>query len=127
MLAIRCLDEGVDVPAISHGIVLSSSKTKREFIQRRGRMLRKSPGKELAHIYDALTFPAFDASDSATKIVIDELQRAYELSAFASNAESGVKIRLEFWMEQYGIDPSQVFLERESDEASIDNVGELEP
>ena len=38
MLAIKCLDEGVDIPSISHGIVISSTKTRREWIQRRGRL-----------------------------------------------------------------------------------------
>ena len=53
-MAIKCLDEGVDIPYLKNAIILSSSQNPREHIQRRGRVLRKSPGKNLATIYDAL-------------------------------------------------------------------------
>jgi superfamily II DNA or RNA helicase len=84
MLAIKCLDEGVDIPAISHGVVLSSSKTKREWIQRRGRLLRKSPGKKQSVIYDVLAFP--DAFGDETNFVMDEVKRAFEFSKSCENA-----------------------------------------
>ena len=57
MLAVKCLDEGVDIPGITHGIILSSSTVEREFVQRRGRMLRGAEGKTKAVIYDAVTMP----------------------------------------------------------------------
>ena len=42
LVSIKCLDEGVDIPAATHALILASSKNPREFIQRRGRILRKS-------------------------------------------------------------------------------------
>jgi superfamily II DNA or RNA helicase len=55
MLAIRCLDEGVDIPMINKAIIVSSSTSEREFIQRRGRILRNAPGKALAFLWDFYT------------------------------------------------------------------------
>ena len=55
--AIRCLDEGVNIPAISRAFILASSTNPKEYIQRRGRVLRKHPGKEFAEIYDFITLP----------------------------------------------------------------------
>ena len=56
--AIRCLDEGIDVPACRSAYILASSRNARQFIQRRGRILRRSPGKERAKIVDfVVTLP----------------------------------------------------------------------
>src|ERR1051326_4005600 len=52
LVAIRCLDEGVDVPATQTAFILASSTNPRQFVQRRGRLLRRSPGKRHAEIYD---------------------------------------------------------------------------
>ena len=48
----KCLDEGVDVPGTQSAYILASSSNPREFIQRRGRILRNAPGKVEAKIYD---------------------------------------------------------------------------
>lgn len=55
--AIKCLDEGVNIPAIQKAFILASSTNPKEYIQRRGRVLRKSKGKEYAEIYDFITLP----------------------------------------------------------------------
>ena len=55
--AIKCLDEGVNIPAIEKAFILASSTNPKEYIQRRGRVLRKYPGKEYAEIYDFITLP----------------------------------------------------------------------
>ena len=47
LLSMRCLDEGVDIPKISHRVLVSSSQNPRTFIQRRGRVLRKSDDSKL--------------------------------------------------------------------------------
>ncbi len=100
MLAIKCLDEGVDIPAISHGIVLSSSKTEREWIQRRGRLLRKSKGKKESVIYDILALP----NDFGKEItfVLDELIRARDFSSNCVNSKS-VSYEISNLMRQYNI------------------------
>jgi len=100
MLAIKCLDEGVDIPAISHGVVLSSSKTEREWIQRRGRLLRKSPGKKKSVIYDVLAFP--EVFGEETNFVMDEVKRAFEFSKSCENALI-TKAKLDIIMTEYNI------------------------
>ena len=55
--AIKCLDEGVNIPAIKKAYILASSTNPKEYIQRRGRVLRKAPGKDHAIIYDFITLP----------------------------------------------------------------------
>jgi hypothetical protein len=57
LVAIKCLDEGVDVPAVKRAFLLSSSGNPKEFIQRRGRVLRKHPSKEFSEIYDFIVVP----------------------------------------------------------------------
>lgn len=57
LIAIRCLDEGVNIPRIQTAFILASSTNPKEYIQRRGRVLRLAPGKEFAEIYDFITIP----------------------------------------------------------------------
>lgn len=63
LVAIKCLDEGVDIPSVKRAFILSSSTNPKEFIQRRGRVLRKSKGKEFAEIYDFLVVPSGYSND----------------------------------------------------------------
>jgi superfamily II DNA or RNA helicase len=64
LVSIKCLDEGVDIPAVSHAFILASSQNPRQFIQRRGRVLRKSAEKNLAVIHDAIVVPIDPESES---------------------------------------------------------------
>ena len=57
VVAIRCLDEGIDLPDLRMGFLLASSTNPRQFVQRRGRLLRNSPGKNRAIIYDFFVQP----------------------------------------------------------------------
>jgi superfamily II DNA or RNA helicase len=54
LVAMKCLDQGVDVPSTRNAIILASSGNPKQFIQRRGRILRKFPGKEKASVYHVL-------------------------------------------------------------------------
>lgn len=58
LVAMHCLDEGVDVPAASKAIFMCSSNSSREFIQRIGRVIRRYPGKTHAKIYDLIVKPS---------------------------------------------------------------------
>lgn len=60
LVAIRCLDEGVDVPATQTAYMLASSSNPRQFVQRRGRILRTHPGKAHATIHDFVVAPPVD-------------------------------------------------------------------
>lgn len=57
LVAIKCLDEGVNIPNIQTAFILASSTNPKEYIQRRGRVLRKALGKNYAVIYDFVTLP----------------------------------------------------------------------
>ena len=88
VVAIKCLDEGVDIPSVTHALILASSKNPREFVQRRGRVLRRAQGKSLAFVYDAIVMPP----DSPTQdesipdpITSGELARAIEFAQSALN------------------------------------------
>ena len=88
MVAIRCLDEGIDVPACSTAYILASSIDPRQFVQRRGRILRRSPGKEQALIHDfivVLPQGYEDGSDYAKRLIKSELGRVAEFSSLSEN------------------------------------------
>jgi superfamily II DNA or RNA helicase len=57
VVAIRCLDEGIDLPNLEMGFLLASSTNPRQFVQRRGRLLRHSKGKTRAIIHDFIIQP----------------------------------------------------------------------
>ncbi len=93
LVAMKCLDQGVDVPATRNAIILASSGNPKQFIQRRGRVLRKSPGKEKAAIYDIIVVPTLNNNqlDKATfnmerKILKRELIRYNEFASLALNS-----------------------------------------
>ncbi|GGD08283.1 DEAD/DEAH box helicase family protein [Pontibacillus salipaludis] len=57
LVAIKCLDEGIDVPATKYAYLIASSGNPKEFVQRRGRVLRKHPDKKFATIHDFIVIP----------------------------------------------------------------------
>lgn len=89
LVAIKCLDEGVDVPSTRIAFILASSTNPREFVQRRGRILRKSEGKDRAVVYDFLVAPPTErlalklGSDVA--ILQREMPRFVEFASSAMN------------------------------------------
>ncbi len=100
LVAMKCLDEGVDVPSTHTAFFLASSSNPREFIQRRGRVLRKSEGKEFSIIHDLIAVPpsAWTASiNSPTfeierKIMRRELQRFKEFASPALNKHQAIDV-----------------------------------
>lgn len=86
LVAIRCLDEGIDVPACRTAYLLASSRNPRQFVQRRGRILRKSEGKDYAKIYDfVVVLPEnyVSSSQDASDFLRNELGRVAD---FARNS-----------------------------------------
>jgi superfamily II DNA or RNA helicase len=45
LLAVRALDEGIDVPEVATGIIIASGKSTRQLVQRQGRLMRPVEGK----------------------------------------------------------------------------------
>jgi superfamily II DNA or RNA helicase/HKD family nuclease len=95
MLSINCLDEGVDIPRISHAVILASSTTRRQFVQRRGRVLRQHSSKFRACIHDAIVDASGFADPESASFTQRELARALEFSESASDsAATRVEIQL---------------------------------
>ena len=102
LIAIKCLDEGVNIPSIRTAFILASTTNPKEYIQRRGRVLRLYPGKEFAEIYDFITLPqSLGSAYSATEqelnmgksLIRNELLRAFEFARLAENfVEANMKL-----------------------------------
>lgn len=109
LVAMKCLDEGVDIPEARIGIITASSQNPRQFVQRRGRLLRqhKQSGKTEAAIHDMIVLPPHELSNTASErgLVANELSRAAELAEAAFNAEARFSIRDAAL--RFQIDPSE--------------------
>lgn len=107
LIAMRCLDEGIDIPEVRRGVILASTQNPRQFVQRRGRLLRPHDGKSSAALIDMLVVP--DAppprSDPAFKternLVGRELSRALELASASTNGSDTPPPELVRVMERY--------------------------
>ena len=90
LLAMKMLDEGVDVPRAEVGIFASSTGNPRQFIQRRGRLLRKHKNKAFATIYDMVVIPKLSNTNSEIfsmerNLVHNELRRVGYFASLALN------------------------------------------
>ena len=103
LVAIKCLDEGVDIPSCETAFLLASSSNPRQFIQRRGRILRRSPGKEKAIIYDFFVHTNGGVNDKFNRRLIKkEVKRVREFSSFALNKHQAY-VSLEPILTIYGL------------------------
>ena len=88
LLSMKCLDEGVDIPRAQNAIFISSTGNPRQFIQRRGRVLRTCKGKDMAYIWDLIVMPP-DISESASTVerslFTGEVKRILNFAALADN------------------------------------------
>jgi superfamily II DNA or RNA helicase len=96
LFAMKCLDEGIDVPRAEYGIFASSTGNPRQFIQRRGRLLRKHKKKTFAHIYDMIVVPNFQSPYYSKEywrmersLVKGELTRVAYFANLATNNYTG--------------------------------------
>jgi len=101
LIAIRCLDEGVNIPAIKTAFILASSTNPRQYVQRRGRLLRTYPGKNFSVIYDFISIsrPENEVKQLSDKeleiekkIVINEIKRIKEFSEIALNSSDSFSL-----------------------------------
>ena len=103
LAAIRCLDEGINIPSIRSALILSSNDDYREFVQRRGRILRLYNDKESAVIYDVVVLPSYDMTEWA-KI---ELRRYREYAKLSINYDETMD-ELDRLLIQYGLSEEDV-------------------
>jgi len=88
LLSMKCLDEGVDIPRAEHAIFCSSTGNPRQFVQRRGRVLRKSKEKIKATIWDLIVTPPYITGDSSSierSLFTGEVKRIVNFAALADN------------------------------------------
>jgi superfamily II DNA or RNA helicase len=102
VVSIKVLDEGIDVPACQAAYLLANQSSNRQWIQRRGRVLRLSNGKEVADIYDFLVLSGASSAKSFKSLAKKELKRAYEFARDAVNA-APLEAELTQTQEQLGI------------------------
>ncbi|WP_293337950.1 DNA phosphorothioation system restriction enzyme [Microcoleus sp. CAWBG58] len=105
LVAIRCLDEGVDIPAIRHAVILASSSNPRQFVQRRGRILRPHPGKERATLFDMIVLPpdlGRESLEVERNLLRKELKRFLEFADLADNAGEA-RVKLVQIQKRYGL------------------------
>ena len=91
LVAIKCLDEGIDIPSAQTGIIMASSTNPREYVQRIGRIIRQAPGKSSAALYDMILHPDLSGFRDETlahfeeKVFRKEMVRVKDLCANALN------------------------------------------
>ncbi|MEM3485045.1 MAG: DEAD/DEAH box helicase family protein [Candidatus Methanomethyliaceae archaeon] len=101
LVAMKCLDEGVDVPPARTAILMASSGNPREYIQRIGRVIRRYPGKNKATIYDIVVLPPLqdvprELRNIEQRIITKELQRYEEIARAAINNAEALAMLSEF-------------------------------
>ena len=98
LAAIKCFDEGVDVPKLDKIYIMASDSALRQTVQRRGRVLRKckESGKVIAYIYDMVVLPAIEAGTHGCEGLLKiELSRAREYNRLALNKEENESLFIE--------------------------------
>ncbi|WOK05074.1 DEAD/DEAH box helicase family protein [Imperialibacter roseus] len=95
LLSMKCLDEGVDIPRTEKAIFCSSTGNPRQFVQRRGRILRKHKEKRFAYIYDMVVIPKYGEGTENFQIeramVQKELERVVHFGFMALNKYDSIK------------------------------------
>lgn len=87
LISMKVLDEGIDIPGCRLAFILASSRSHRQYVQRRGRILRRSADKSMAYIHDFfVTPPQSERGDSAKNLIRAELIRHHEFSRIAENS-----------------------------------------
>ena len=97
LVAMKVLDEGIDVPACKTAYILASTKNPRQYVQRRGRILRKAENKHLSTIFDFVVLPTNESSASK-KLKLSEAERINDFALLAVN-----KLEIEKLIEEHGL------------------------
>jgi superfamily II DNA or RNA helicase len=99
LTSMKCLDEGVDVPRAELAIFCASTGNPRQFVQRRGRILRQHPDKQFAYIHDLVVIPEVNPnSDSYTmerSILKKELERVNNFALLSENSSYTLDVLLD--------------------------------
>ena len=106
LTSMKCLDEGVDVPRSELAVFCSSTGNPRQFIQRRGRILRMHPDKKIAELHDLVVAPEFNPDSNSFRmeqmLLLGELKRVNNFALLSENP-SFTEMELREVMDHYGI------------------------
>lgn len=106
LTSMKCLDEGVDVPRSEMAVFCASTGNPRQFIQRRGRILRNHPDKHRAEIHDLVVAPVINAEDECfsmeQSLLRSELKRVRDFATMSENADYAYN-ELEEVLSYYGL------------------------
>ena len=106
LTSMKCLDEGVDVPRSELAIFCASTGNPRQFIQRRGRILRKHEDKHMAIIHDLVVAPIIDSTSESynmeRNLLKNELLRVRNFATLSENADYAYN-ELEEIIHYYGL------------------------
>lgn len=95
LTSMKCLDEGVDVPRSELAIFCASTGNPRQFIQRRGRILRTHPDKRMAEIHDLVVVPTIDATEAnyamERRMIKSEMMRVRDFASLSENADATIR------------------------------------
>ncbi len=106
LVAMRCLDEGVDVPETRTAVLMANTGNPMQFVQRRGRVLRQASGKDYAVIYDLLVVPTMNPDDdiaASEKYILEKELKRFEEFADTAENEYEARNRIEDIRIAYGI------------------------
>jgi superfamily II DNA or RNA helicase len=109
LVSINCLDEGVDIPDVREAIFMASGGNPRQFVQRRGRLLRRFPGKAEALLHDILASPPPHPRYRLTPMLSAELRRATVLARSAHNSDAAI-MQLLSALAPFGVQPTDLLL-----------------
>ena len=126
IVAIKCLDEGVNIPSIKTAFILASTTNPKEYIQRRGRVLRLAPHKPYAVIYDFVTLiKPLDEVDQFSSdyqcgraLAKRELSRLIEFGDISLNSRDSHQLISDI-EDTYGIDGDELDYEEDYDGAEF--------
>ena len=116
LAAIRCLDEGINIPSIKSALILSSNDDYREFVQRRGRILRTYSNKKYAKIYDVIVLPNSNLQSWASI----ELRRFREYARLALNWDD-LEVQLQELLDEYQLTVDDINVYEYEDMEAVDD------
>lgn len=99
LTSMKCLDEGVDVPRAEFAIFCASTGNPRQFVQRRGRILRQHTEKKFAYIHDLVVIPEVspnsDSYEMERNMLKKELERVNNFASLSENSSHTVNVLLD--------------------------------